>query len=264
MAGLISTTIRKDDPLASVVGYTPERGAVAPEETVAEQLRKVLATDSPLITGARSRAAQESNRRGLINTSMGVQAGEEAALSAALPVASADAATYATRALTNQAAGNQALQFTAGMQSQAAGQERAGQQAIEQQTLRGEQETGLQRLRGEQETGLQTLRGTQATQLQELKGSQDLAVQGLRGTQAERIANVEGGYREIVQTLPSAASLYNGVVKGIGDIMQNVDLDAESKQIAIDRYTDMLEGGLAVLGGIAGLNLNELLNFGGA
>ena len=49
--------------------------------------------DDPLnaLATARTRAAQESNRRGLLNSSMGVQAGEEAVLNVALPIASQQA-----------------------------------------------------------------------------------------------------------------------------------------------------------------------------
>jgi hypothetical protein len=67
---------------------------VKPEETVAGQMKGLLSQDNPYITQARTRAAQAANQRGLLNTSLGVQAGEEAAISQALPIASADAQTY--------------------------------------------------------------------------------------------------------------------------------------------------------------------------
>lgn len=76
---------------------TPAPGdAAAPFEpadaSVATQLGKVLASDSPLLTAARTRAKQEANRRGLLNSSIAVQAGEAAALDVALPIASQQAA----------------------------------------------------------------------------------------------------------------------------------------------------------------------------
>lgn len=67
-------------------------GTFDPDDaSVSTQLSKVLSTDSPLLTGARTRAAQVANRRGLLNSSMAVQAGEAAAFDVALPIASQQA-----------------------------------------------------------------------------------------------------------------------------------------------------------------------------
>src|SRR3990167_7167591 len=208
MAGLIKTQLDKLSPLESIAGYDPEKSIVAPEETVAGQLKTVIGADSPLIQGARTRAAQEANRRGLLNSSMALQAGEEAVHSAALPIASADAATFSNRALANQAVGNRASEFTAGAGNVAALQERAGQQAFEQQELRGEQETGLQ-----------TLRGTQ-----------DIAVQQLRGTQATALANIEAQYKNLTQSSASATALFSQVSKNIAYILNDPNTSVEQKQ----------------------------------
>jgi hypothetical protein len=53
----------------------------------------LLRTDSPYLQQARTSGQQYANKRGLLNSSLGAQAAEGAAISAALPVASADAAT---------------------------------------------------------------------------------------------------------------------------------------------------------------------------
>ena len=67
-------------------------GTFEPEDaSVSTELNKVLATDSPLLTQARTRAAQVANRRGLLNSSLAVQAGEAAAFDVALPIASQQA-----------------------------------------------------------------------------------------------------------------------------------------------------------------------------
>ena len=68
-------------------------GTFEPEDaSVSTQLSKVTNTDSPLITQARTRGAQVANRRGLLNSSLGVQAGEAAVFDVALPIASQQAA----------------------------------------------------------------------------------------------------------------------------------------------------------------------------
>ena len=69
------------------------------DASVATQLDKFLASDSPLLAAARTRAKQDANRRGLLNSSIAVQAGEAAALDVALPIASQQAAQIQQRNL---------------------------------------------------------------------------------------------------------------------------------------------------------------------
>jgi hypothetical protein len=327
MAGLIATNINKDNPLSSISGYEEERVTVGPDDTVAGQVNKVIGADSPLMQGARTRATQSANARGLINSSMAVQAGEEAVHGAALPIASQDAQTNFNAKLSNQNAANSARQYTAGATNAGAMQERAGQIQRESTLLAGEIEGGLigkrmlaekdligarttgekeligsrseaesrlqtergalerqlQELRGTQqtqltaqqadverdllarkaaiETELQGMRGSQAESLQAQKASQELVLQNLRGEQAERITNLEGGYKELLQASASASSLYTNIVRGISEAMNNGDMDEPTKQNAVNRQIDMLESGLAILGGISGLDLRSLLSF---
>jgi len=60
-----------------------------------------------ILNRAKTRAAQSANQRGLLNSSMATQAGQEAVISTAMPVAQADAAQYSKQALTNQGYQNQ-------------------------------------------------------------------------------------------------------------------------------------------------------------
>jgi hypothetical protein len=92
--------------LASVAAEGPREWTVNPNQTVADQLAKALATDSPLMQQARTRALQAANARGLSNSSMAISAGESAMYDAALPIAQADAATYGNAAQFNANAGN--------------------------------------------------------------------------------------------------------------------------------------------------------------
>ena len=64
-------------------------GSKAPR--VSSEMTSLLASDNPYIAQARARSQQHANRRGLLNSALGAQAGEEAAISAALPIASQDA-----------------------------------------------------------------------------------------------------------------------------------------------------------------------------
>ena len=66
---------------------------VTPEMSVEERAAAIAATDSPLMQQARGRAMQQMNERGLINSSLGIQAGQEAVLERATDIAKADAQT---------------------------------------------------------------------------------------------------------------------------------------------------------------------------
>jgi hypothetical protein len=69
-------------------------GSVSDNSLVRNQLNNVLATDGPLLKRARSDGFASAAERGLNNSSMGVQAGEEAVIRQALQIATPDAQTY--------------------------------------------------------------------------------------------------------------------------------------------------------------------------
>ncbi len=87
-----------------LIGSSSSTGAqaspwnVTAPQTVAGQVRDIIAEDSPLMQQAVSRADQRTNARGLLNSSIGIGAGQAALYDAALPMATADAATYSKAA----------------------------------------------------------------------------------------------------------------------------------------------------------------------
>lgn len=65
---------------------------VAEDDSVATQVSKLQSQDSALMRQSSAAGLRTANRRGLINSSMGVGAGVSAALGAVTPIASQDAA----------------------------------------------------------------------------------------------------------------------------------------------------------------------------
>lgn len=59
--------------------------------SVESRLKGLMAQQNPLMRQARTQGLQSANRRGLLNSSMGVQAAQTAQLGAALPIASQEA-----------------------------------------------------------------------------------------------------------------------------------------------------------------------------
>jgi len=94
------------------------------KSTVQGQVKNIIADNSALQVQAATRAKQEKNKLGLMNSSMAVQAGQAALYDAAIPIASQDASTFATAGqynagnaqqmnLANMASKNQGLEFSA-------------------------------------------------------------------------------------------------------------------------------------------------------
>lgn len=84
-------------------------GANRRDDSVANGVTKLMAQDSPLMQQARTKGLQSANARGLLNSSMAVNAAEDAAYTAALPIASQDASQAMQ---TNLADANRELNLT--------------------------------------------------------------------------------------------------------------------------------------------------------
>lgn len=102
---------------------------VTPEVTVAEQLRSILASDSPLLQQAEARAAEKANRFSLLSSSLAVGEAERELAKTAIPIAQQDAATVAQSLLSSQQAlQDQALTAQQGTISSQLQREQAGTQ----------------------------------------------------------------------------------------------------------------------------------------
>lgn len=88
-----STTPPTTAPTAPTATPTtlPPPGPIAANATVEGRLNNLLASDSKYMDLARTYANQESNRRGLMHSSIAIGASQEAAIKSALPIAQQDA-----------------------------------------------------------------------------------------------------------------------------------------------------------------------------
>ncbi len=119
-------------------------GTFEPDDaSVSKQLNTVLDSNSPLLTRARTRAAQESNRRGLLNSSLAVQAGEAAALDVALPIASQEAGQlHQSNLARGQIASTEALaERELGSRKSLLTQELGSREALTRETLQSQERT---------------------------------------------------------------------------------------------------------------------------
>lgn len=87
------------------------RNIDADRETVAGQLNGLLSANSQYVQAARDKTMRAANARGLLNSSMAASAGEEAAINAALPIATSDAGIYGKASDYNVALENQGRMY---------------------------------------------------------------------------------------------------------------------------------------------------------
>ena len=85
--------------------FTPANTTVADaqnNDTVEGRLSGLLANESSYMLSARTKAQQQANQRGLLNSTMAATAGEKAAIETALPIAQQDASYYQTQRINAQ------------------------------------------------------------------------------------------------------------------------------------------------------------------
>jgi hypothetical protein len=202
--------------------WTPDANA-----TVAGQVAKITSEASPLNDLAKTQAAQQANKRGLLNSSIAVGAGQKALYESALPIAQQDAATYARAGEFNAGAKNAASTFNAGQQNQAAGQQAAIGAAGYQQQVANTQQTALQK--GDQ--AFTTSRDAQLFQnrLNEINAQTEAQ---LRLMDAESGTKVYDTYRQTSQ------QTYDAYIAAVQQI-QTSDMDEDVKKAQIANLQTM-------------------------
>ena len=88
--------------------YSATTGAFDEGKGVAGRVSQLTSQSNPLFTAAGTRAKQQASSRGLLNSSIATQAGQQAVIETATPIANADASLYQQQQLANQQASNDA------------------------------------------------------------------------------------------------------------------------------------------------------------
>lgn len=234
----------------STIGSTPQMQAAqtapaaqATADTVQSELAGILNRGGPLMQQARTQAAQAVNQRGLLNSSMGIQAGEAAMLQAAVPIATSDANLKTGVSQSNTSALNQNAQYNASNTQQSNQVNAANQQ----QTNLANQSAANQ--------GAQFNAQQANAQSQYNAGQQNEAMlKTMDVNSREQLAGIEADYKQIMQVNSSAGTLYEQAMKNISDIQTNKDIG--DKQTAINSQLAWLRSGMQMiqnLNGVSGL-----------
>lgn len=175
---------------------SPLVGDVGMDETVSGQLKKLISEDSPVLQQARARSQREAAARGLQNSSVAAQAGEEALYAAATPIASQDASTVNARRNQNLSTVNQ---FGINLQ-----QTEQQKQLIQTQT---DASSRLQAEQGNISADLQEKQGAINERLQKLSADQEITRLREQGTINERLQTLDQNFKSLQADLDRGAAL---------------------------------------------------------
>ena len=225
---------------ATATEAKPEAYTVAPNQTVAAQLKGIIDSGSPLMQQAEARARDTMNARGLINSTQAITAGQSAVIGAAMPIATADAATYDRAAANTTTARNAADLQTAQLKTQTS-QFNAGQtNAALSQGSTASNQVQLTQLQAENQQ-----------QLQRLIGSQQLAAIDAQGKIQATLTKMAGDNRLLLQTSQNAGSYYNTMLQYMSAITTNPNMTHDQKAHALNNAVMQLNDALDTMTSIA-------------
>lgn len=127
-----------------------------------------------------------------------------------------------------------------------------------------EQANAMSRFNAEQANELAKFELQNDTDIAKFNASESNAIKKLAldsGTRVE-LANIEAGYKTLMQANASAGDLYKQMLLNITNIMSNPNMDGEAKRIAAQQQMNLLNNGLGVIGTMTNLDLGDLLTWG--
>jgi hypothetical protein len=214
-------------------GYTPATAApvtnwnVTPNQTVAGQTQSLIADNSPIIQQARTKALEQANGSGLLNSSMAITAGQSAAYQAALPIAQADAATNSKAAGYNADQANQLNTFNTAQSNTASAANAASVNAL----------------------NLSDLARQTQVQIDTMDNASKITAQQMQNNNAQ-----------LLQSNAAASQLFSTASSAINNITQNANMDSAAKTAASAQVWGNLQGQLNALGATSSLNLASIIN----
>lgn len=201
-------------------------------ETTQSQLTGILNKGGPLMQQAATVGNQQAASRGLLNSSLGIQAAQKAVYDHAVPIATNDANTLNTMATFNAGQKNQTMQTNVNTLNNASQFNAQNENTVAQFNAQNENAAA-----------------------QWNAGQQNEAVlKAMDINSREMLGTIEANYKTLMQTNSSAGDLYNQVMKNISDI--NMSPDVEDKATAIQSQLSYLTNGLTMiqnLNGVSGL-----------
>lgn len=217
----ITTPQMEDASVAALQNPAQVAAAQTTGTTTSQQLEGILNKGGALMQQAATTGNQQANSRGLLNSSMGIQAAQSAVLGQAASLASSDASAI-----------NQTNQFN-----------------TQNQQRTNELNVGTQndwsKFNAQNQTAMNQWNAGQQN---------EATLKAMDINSRETLANIEANYKQLMQVNSSAENMYNQVMKNINDI-QTSDTVAD-KGTAINSQLAWLRQGMSMiqnLNGVSGL-----------
>ena len=219
--------------------------------TVAGQLESLLAADSPYIRQAERAAEEKAQSRNMLNTTLAIQAGREAAISQALPIAQQDAQTYAKGDLSRMAA----EQNIETIQSEAiVSGEMVKQKAAIDQANKNINNAFQARIQGASEQS--------KVWLNDLQNTYNANMQGLQAASQQMLLETELDSNRAQKVRDSAASIMQNYQISVENMLTDPDflnLGAESVQNALNQLQTVATNSIGFIGASAGIDMDPFI-----
>lgn len=230
-----------------------------------EQLAGILNKGGALMQQSATMGNQQAASRGLLNSSMGVQAAQNAMISNAMPLAQSDANLIQNNQQWNAGAENQMNQYNASNVQQgnqwnagatnAQNIQNAGWQQQANSANQSAENQNRQWNAANQNDWTKFNAQNQTAMNQWNAGQQNEAtLKAMDINSRESLANIEANYKQLMQVNSSAENMYNQVMKNINDIQTSETVT--DKQTAINSQLAWLRQGMSMvqnLNGVSGL-----------
>ena len=232
---------------------------ITPEATVQGQLEGLLASDSAYMQNAKKQAEEFAASKGLLGSSMAAGATQRAAIEAGLPIAQADAKTYATAVLSEQKTYNEIASKQAESELSAA----ARQHSYNLDTAKAETNAAFSSIMNTMKN-----QGNMAmeTTLGEIQGQWEIESQTTLKQLDSQLALLEGEQQISgqlkVQAQQQAAQVMAASYGTINELLQNADFMAGFKDnpakltATFNNFINMAKQEVKFIGATAGLANN--------
>lgn len=248
--------------------YDPTKQVMSGTSSVQNQLANITSNGSQLNTLAAADADRQSNRRGLLNSSIAVGAAQKSVLQSALPIAQQDASTSAGTDSANANFANSASQFNAGSMN-AAGQFNAGaQNSVNLANIQARAQQAIADNNNKTNLAIAGNDNATKTLLQSMDAASKLGLANIDADTKVKLTNLDAqskvnlqtmlsSNQQLLQTNISASNIFSQYMTNLANISTNDKMDEAAKQRAADNQINALNAQLQAIGQISGLDLSK-------
>lgn len=287
-----AVTSTGSDPTTTTNVQTPptqgDRFYDAPVDSVYDRFNRMVADDGKLMQMARGESTQAMNRRGLVNSSIAIGEGQDAAYRAALPLAQQESDATNQMYRMGQQQKWQTGEREASQTWQSGENKLTRDHQLNMQDLNQKWQTAEQKLNRALQWDMQTrsIESAAALQAAQQEFQQEMAAIQQGYTQAnmayqfqlteeldsfraglavdtqEQIATINHNLGVLGAGNQSALGIVANLNQQIAGILADPDMTPENKQSTIDALTTSANNSLIAIGAVSGVDIEGLLDFG--